>query len=420
MEDWAEIRRLSRSEGLSGRQIAEQLRVSRNTVAAALMATGPPSYERDPRGSILDPYEPPIRDLLRQFPSMPATVIAERIGWTRSSSLLRERVAELRPLYRGVDPADRTEYVAGELAQCDLWFPPVRVPLGRGQFGSPPVLVMACGFSRTIAAVMLPSRRMGDLLSGMWQLISGWGACPKALVWDNEPGIGHHRRSAAGAAAFAGTLGMRFLQTKPRDPEAKGIVERANQFLETSFLPGRTFTSAHDFNTQLSAWLVKANHRKVRRIGARPVDLFDRDLASMVTLPPIAPSVGIRETVRLPRDYYVRLDAADYSVHSSVIGRKVEVHATLDQVLVYCQSRLVAQHRRCWAKHATITDPAHRQAAAIARSNYAAQAQKQSGLEAAAARFQIRALPDYDQLFADPPLEAEQLGVPVVDFKAVS
>ena len=30
---------------------------------------------------------------------MPATVIAERVGWLHSSSVLRARVAELRPLY---------------------------------------------------------------------------------------------------------------------------------------------------------------------------------------------------------------------------------------------------------------------------------------------------------------------------------
>jgi hypothetical protein len=31
---------------------------------------------------------------------MPATVVAERIGWARGITILRERVAELRPLYR--------------------------------------------------------------------------------------------------------------------------------------------------------------------------------------------------------------------------------------------------------------------------------------------------------------------------------
>ena len=121
---------------------------------------------------------------------MPATVIAERIGYRRSSSLLRARIAQIRPLYLGVDPADRLEYAPGELAQCDLWFPPVSIPLGQGRFGRPPVLVMVSCFSRSIAAVMLPSRTSGDLLAGMWQVLQGWQGCPATLLWDNEPGIG--------------------------------------------------------------------------------------------------------------------------------------------------------------------------------------------------------------------------------------
>ena len=64
---------------------------------------------------------------------MPATVIAERIGWTRGLTVLKERVAELRPAYLPVDPASRTSYEPGDIAQCDLWFPDVELPVGPGQ-----------------------------------------------------------------------------------------------------------------------------------------------------------------------------------------------------------------------------------------------------------------------------------------------
>ena len=55
---------------------------------------------------------------------MPATVIAERVGWTRGMTVFKERVRELRPAYLPPDPAARTTYEAGELAQFDFWFPP--------------------------------------------------------------------------------------------------------------------------------------------------------------------------------------------------------------------------------------------------------------------------------------------------------
>jgi transposase len=110
VEDWAEIRRLHRAEGIPIKQIARVLGVFRNTVRAALRADGPPKYERTSRCSIVDDVEPRIRELLQAFPTMPATVIAERIGWTRSVTVLRERVAELRPVYLPPDPASRTAY----------------------------------------------------------------------------------------------------------------------------------------------------------------------------------------------------------------------------------------------------------------------------------------------------------------------
>src|SRR3982074_1749072 len=99
VEDWAEIRRLHRSEGLPIKAVARLMGVSRNTGRRALASDGPPRYERSAKGSIVDAVEPRIRELLRAYPTMPATVIAERIGWTRSIRVLSERVAALRPAY---------------------------------------------------------------------------------------------------------------------------------------------------------------------------------------------------------------------------------------------------------------------------------------------------------------------------------
>jgi hypothetical protein len=176
-----------------------------------------------------------------------------------------------------------------------LWFPPVAVPLGQGQTGSPPVLVMVASFSRFITGWMLPSRQTPDLLAGLWSLLGEQlRAVPRRLVWDNEAGIGRGGRLAVGVAAFTGALATRIVQVPPRDPESKGIVERANGYLETSFLPGRVFTSPADFNEQLTAWLPRANARRVRSLDARPVDLVGRDRAAMSPLPPDAAGGRVR------------------------------------------------------------------------------------------------------------------------------
>ena len=166
VEDWAEIRRLHRSEGVSILEVARLMGISRNTVKAALAAAGPPKYERAPAGSVVDEFEPRIRELLRSIPTMPATVIAERIGWTRSIRTLSGRVALLGPYYLPPDPASRTTYVAGEIAQCDFWFPDIVLPVGFGQSRAAkqlPVLTMVCGYSRWASGVLVPTRTAEDL-----------------------------------------------------------------------------------------------------------------------------------------------------------------------------------------------------------------------------------------------------------------
>ncbi len=104
--------------------------------------------QRPLKGSPVDVVEPAIRELLRQHPTMPATVIAERIG-------------------------------------CDRW-------TSRRATGRRDGLrsFMVSGSSRMITARMPPSRTTADLIDGHWRLLTGWQAVPKMLVWDNEPGVG--------------------------------------------------------------------------------------------------------------------------------------------------------------------------------------------------------------------------------------
>jgi transposase len=374
VEDWAEIRRLYRAEGMAIKAIARVMGCSKNTVKSALRAEAPPSYARPARGSLVDAVEPRIRELLQATPTMPATVVAERIAWEHSIRILRSRVSGLRPVYLPPDPASRTTYEPGEIAQCDFWFPDIELPVGYGQTRTArqlPVLTMVSGYSRWVSAVLVPTREAEDLYAGWWQLITRVGAVPRTLVWDGEGAVGRWRarRSelTADCQAFRGLLGARVYICKPADPEAKGMIERFHDYLETSFLPGRTFTGPEDFNTQLTAWLELANGRRKRVLGCAPTDRIGADKAAMLPLPPVPPQTGWRRSARLPRDHYVRVDSNDYSVHPSVIGRRIEIHATLQRVTVSCEGKTVADHARVWAKHQTISDFEHLVAAKLLR-----------------------------------------------------
>ncbi len=363
MEDWAEIRRLHRAEGMVVKAIARRLGVARNTVRSALRSAGPPSYERQPKGSIVDAVEPQILELLRDCPDMAATVVAERIGWDRSIRVLRERVAELRPLFVPPDPCQRTTYRPGELAQFDLWQADVDIPLGHGQAAKCWVIVGVSGFSRFLGAWMIPSRQAHDILGGHLQVLRQFGALTRMVVWDQEGAIGQwrgpHMAFTEEFQRFRGTLGIGARLCQRGDPEAKGLVERANGYLESSFLPGRRFDDMAVFNRQLCAWLVKANNRIHATTKVRPREAMAEDRGSMLAFPPVLPDTALRWSTRLPRDHYVRVDTNDYSVNPRFVGRRVEVRVNLDTVVVTCEGTEVARHQRCLARHQSLLAPEH-------------------------------------------------------------
>ena len=369
MEDWALIRRLA-AEGVTKAVIARRLGISRTTVVKAVGSSSPPRYERTPTQTSFVAYEARVRALLEREPEMPATVIAERVGWSGSITWFRENVKALRPDHRRVDPADRLVWEPGDVAQCDLWFPPRKIPLEDGTARLLPVLVITAAYSRFMVGRMIPTRKAEDLLLGSWELLQELGRVPRRVIWDNEPGIGRGPRRAEGVAAFMGTLATKLVLLPPKDPESKGIVERRNGWFETSFMPGRVFTSPADFNAQFTDWLAKANSRVVRTVRAAPVDRLAVDRAAMLPLPPVPLHLGWRNRIRLGRDYYVRLDTCDYSVDPAMIGRMVDVTADLDRVRVRIDGKVVADHARVWARGMTITDPAHVQQASLLRSAF--------------------------------------------------
>jgi hypothetical protein len=358
------------ADGVPQRQVARDLGVGRATVARPVASDGPPKYQRPALPTSFTPFEPHVRELLKKTPDMPATVIAERVGWTGSITWFRENVRRLRPDHRPVDPSDRLTWLPGDAAQCDLWFPPKKIPLEDGTRTLLPVLVITAAHSRFMVGRMIPTRTTEDLLLGMWVLLQLLGRVPRRLIWDNETGIGRGKRHAEGVGAFTGTLATTLQRLKPNDPESKGVVERRNGFFETSFMPGRGFESPADFDDQFTNWLTRANGRIVRTIKARPDDLIDADRAAMLPLPPVAPTVGWVNRVRLGRDYYVRVDSNDYSVDPAVIGRFVDVTADLTRVEVRHEGRLVAAHDRVWARGMTITDPTHVAAAKVLREQF--------------------------------------------------
>ncbi len=211
---------------------------------------------------------------------------------------------------------------------------------------------------------MIPSKQTHDVLGGHRWCLTELGAVPRLGVYDGEPAISSRRGRQVVFTreylTFKGTFGMGAIVLAKGHPERKGCVERVNGYLETSFLPGRNFAGVDDFNTQLGDWLeTRANVRVHSGLRCRPSERIDADLAAMGPLPPVGPDTDWRKQLRLGADHWVRVDTNDYSVHPKAIGRRVEVRVGADTVTVACGQDVVARHQRVFAKHVTVTDPAH-------------------------------------------------------------
>jgi len=316
---------------------------------------------------IIYAFEPQIRDLLTRWPTMPTTLIAERIGWNQSIQILLDHVTNLRPVYSDLGQRrvwSRSE--PGESMQCGLWFPPTEIPVGFGQTRSAwqlPVLTLISGYSRCLSAILIPSGHPNDLLAGLWELLSKFGAVPRSLTWDSDsalsPGQAGNTDIIDKYRDFYRALGIEQAVGTSARSGTSGLTERVHVYLERSFLSNRIFASPVDFNAQLAGWLDSANKWRARSSDLSPYELINTDRQGMLPLPSVAPSTGWRLSMTVGSQPFFHFDSNDYSLHPATIGRRVHIIANPRYIKVLCEGKLAARHDRAWAFGVTIEDPSH-------------------------------------------------------------
>ena len=366
VEQWAEIRRLHFVRGLSQREIRRRTGLHRDTIRKAINSSRPPVYRRAPAGSKLDPFKDEIHGLLKGDARMPGVRVRELIeplGFDGSKTIVDDYLREVRPLFVTPRTFQRTVYRPGEICQFDLWEPGAEVPVGHGQTRRAWVVVACLGYSRAGAGALVFSTQVPDLLFGIRRCLWSLGALPETLVWDRQSGLhATGGRPTVDFAAFCGALRVGWYFCEPRDPQAKGCVERLQDFLERSFEPGRCFANELDFQLQLDDWFdTRANPRVHKSLRCRPIDRLVEERAAMAPLPATPPDVDRRWVLRVPPDPYLRFDTCDYSLDPRLVGRRVEARVTEREVLAIAldTGELACRHERSFAKHRTITALEH-------------------------------------------------------------
>jgi hypothetical protein len=364
VEQWAEVRRMRRVDGVSEREISRRTGLHRNTVKRLLAAPVPPRYERKPAGSKLDPFRDWICEQLQAEPriqSQRLRELATEIGYAGGKSIFDDFVREVRPRFLVARTFQRTVYRPGELVQCDLWEPSEHVPVGHGQRRRGWVVTCEVCWSRVIAATLVFSKEAPDILWGLARNLARLGVLPEKLVWDRESAIAAGGRPTDAFAAFCGQLELGWVILEARDPQAKGLLERSHRFMRSNFEPGRVFANQLDYQDRLDAWTDKVNQRMHRTVRAVPAERLAEEKPRMRPLPARMPDVDRRQVLRVPAQPFVRVDRNDYSIDPVFAGRRVEVRVSQSEItaVVLDTGELAARHRRVFAGGLTLLDPAH-------------------------------------------------------------
>jgi transposase len=375
VEQWADLRRLHFVQGVSIKELHRRTGLHRETIRKALRSADPPQYARVPAPSKLDPFKDEIHRLLKEDARLPNVRVAELIaplGYAGQQTILDTYLREVRPLFLpAVRTYQRTTYRPGELAQFDLWEPRAEIPVGFGQSRRGYVMVGALGYARVGAGALIFSKEAPDLLWGMARDLRSFGGLPETLVTDREGALhAGGGKPTEPYAAFCGALAVGWRFCEPGDPEAKGVVERLNQFLETSFEPGRQFAGPLDFQEQLDQWFARrANVRVHRALRERPIDRLAQERASLRPLPERVPDVHRRFVLRVPPQPYVRVDTNDYSLAPALVGRRVEIVVTQRRVRgrALGSAEIGCDHERLFARHRTVTALDHARALGAGR-----------------------------------------------------
>jgi transposase len=191
VDHYARIRQLRR-DGLSIRQIADQLNHSPKTILKALANPEPaPAIPVEPRAApVFGPFRAAVDAILAADENAPrkqrhtAMQIYRRLveehdytgGYDQVRRYLKQRRLDTRETFLPL------EHRPGVRAEADFGHIHADFPEGRRQI---PVLIVTWSYSNAPFAIALPTERTEAILHGLVEAFTFFGCVPVELWWDN-------------------------------------------------------------------------------------------------------------------------------------------------------------------------------------------------------------------------------------------
>jgi hypothetical protein len=221
-------------------------------------------------------------------------------------------------------------------------------------------------YSQRVFAQVYPRFNRFYAKAFLTEALRWFGGAARRCVVDNTNviiahGTGSNAVPAPEMKAFGQRFGFEWMAHTLGDKNRSARVERPFHYIENNFYPGRTFADLTDLNTQLRAWCTQVDNKPKRRTRTTPLARFACEQPALQPLPIHIPEVydSVRRTVDL--EGYIHYQSNRYSVPDALIGKEVEIRASLATIRVFNRHNVVVEHGRVDdGQHRAVTAPEHR------------------------------------------------------------
>jgi len=339
-----------RQSGMSMRAIARTLGITRGAVSRALArvqaqregrAAPWPGPRPRPRQSIIDPFEPILKELLEKYPNLTTERALQELqarGFTGKYTVVRQRMGLLRPRAPRA-PVPRFETGPGAQAQMDYG----TYDLDFTREGRRRVYLFSylLGYSRRQYLHFVESMDLPTTLREHVHAFHHLGGVARTCLYDNFKAV-VLRHDADGAfynpkfLAFATHYGFRPQACRVRRPQTKGKVERHFFYVETSLLNGRTFETLEHLNEVTAGWLTNvADVRVLRDFKESPQQRHAVEQPQLLALPTCDFDTAQVVYRHVNVEGYITQRLNFYSAPWSYIGQVLPVRITESEVIIY-------------------------------------------------------------------------------------
>ena len=360
VEIYKQIRKM-RLEGMSQRQIAAVLHISRNTVKKYWDGDSVPWERKDysREASVLtEDVVAFVRQCLDEDTRNPrkqhytAKRIYDRLvaecGFTGGETTVRRLVRKLRE--KPQEAFVPLAFPAGDAMQID--WGEATVYLG----GVKTVVNLFCArLCYSGAPMVLAYRRQNEesFLDALVQVFQYFGGVPRRVIFDNgkvavKDGFGAHARKQAGYAALAAHYGFEAVFCNPASGNEKGLVEGLVGYSRrNTCVPVPRVDTIEELNQMLREKCQKYLSHQIRGKESSVGTMLTQEKAKLYPLPGYPFDPCKRVSGRVDRFCTVRFDTNNYSVPAAYCGREVAIKAGPETVSVYYEGQCIARHRRC-------------------------------------------------------------------------